>query len=478
MPFCVACGQSNSDAVRFCTSCGVQVAPSAAAAPTPSTTPPPVSVQSPVPPWQAPEGTSAEFGPAAAAPKKGRGVMVLLIAVAAVVVVVAGIFGGRMLLAGLTGGGGGTSSSWNGGTQPLGSAVTSEPEEVWSWSGADYEASVMAAGDRTIVSYFTDDGAALVALDSDGEEEWQIEPDHTDRLAMVAPEEELALLGPYEEGTGIEARSTKDGSLEWWEADLYPVAVTSEGVLGADSDGGIALLDFAGKERWSDSSDRYQIVDDAVYLLDGTEVRKVDLGSGDEKWSVDSDLDIAVDYDSLEMAASEQIVVLAGDGSAVAFAASDGEELWTEDYYPDEYSLSGVGRELVAIEELGDSEESIAGEITFYDADGERGDIDVDSEEYFYARAFEFGGDSYILDDGSGRIYDDQLEELGRFDGYLTPADGGIYGVEDDELSFYEIDQNQAVWSIDIGSSDEGFSLVPVDDAVIVVSEGQVTRYE
>ena len=157
----------------------------------------------------------------------------------------------------------------------------------------------------------------------------------------VIPDSDIFVMGPYEEGVGIEARSTDNGDFAWWFEDGNAAAITEAGVLfieqsAYDAEDGdytfdVGLLDSeTGEEIWRSQADSWEVQGDAVYLADGEELRKLDLSSGEENWSVNADVSLGADYPVLAVAAAKDMVVVGGEDEAVALSDSDGEELWRE----------------------------------------------------------------------------------------------------------------------------------------------------
>ena len=256
MTFCGSCGTQLTEGVRFCTSCG---SPVGSATPRPFASPDylgaPPAVQMPTP---------AQAPPAV---RRRRPSWQVFAAAAAVVAVA--VCGGVAFA--LTRGGGGETIGYDGVASPLAKAITSEPKEVWDWPvpgtdeyGPGY---VVAAGDDALVGYSSGGSAHVTALDSEGNELWEIEADHADWLRGVIPESDVFVLGPYEEGVGIEARSTENGDFAWWFEDGNVAALTEAGVLfsehGALDDDvdytfDMGLLDSeTGKEIWRSQTDSW-----------------------------------------------------------------------------------------------------------------------------------------------------------------------------------------------------------------------------
>ncbi|MGD9959425.1 PQQ-binding-like beta-propeller repeat protein [Nocardioides sp.] len=472
MRFCGSCGGQLSPGAKFCTVCGSPVQP----AETPIQAPPRAAASAS---WeqQAPRGV------------RRRWPLVLAAGVAVTLVMV----GGAVFVA-LQGGSDGESVGDNGVAAPLVKAVTSEPEEVWDWRVPhqdDYGyATIKVVGDRTLVGYPTDSGSLVTALDDQGDTVWEIEPDHLDWLNAAVPGTDNFLLGPYEDGSGIEARSVKDGSLAWWFEDGNAVAETEAGVLYVvwsdydeevtDYTQELGLLDGeTGEEIWTDEAEAWQVHGDDLYLTDGEEVRSLDMASGEENWSIGVDVDLDVDYPVLTLAAVKDMVVVGGTDRAVALSSKDGAQLWDQSLGSDESGPYRATSHLVYLEQSTDSEEFEDGEVRFFDSQGVAGSLPVDVDDYsFGSSTFDMGGVSYLIDSNNGLLYDEDLKVLGDYPGYLTPVSPGLYSTDEDELSYYEIGTSSPVWTLRLDGADYGIEVAPADGAVMVHEGDRVVRYE
>lgn len=359
----------------------------------------------------------------------------------------------------------------------LAGAVTAEPEEQWSWRPDGPTAGAAAVGDVLVVG--SDDQDGVTALDEDGDVLWTSD---VGGYAYSLPEhDDLVFVTSYE-GEDVVVLSVDDGEELWSVDGGYLTGSGDDGLFYTDVDEEeVGLLDAGtGDESWSvDGVDGHAVTDDAVYVLDGGELSRLEAGSGDEEWSVQTGVD-AGDDSYVSITATRDLVVL-GDDDVVAFDAGDGEELWSESGFEDgvEVGVYAADRVYLATTDYDEDEPSV--DATVYDREGAVGDLDLDRGDYFAPLTFEMNGTPYVYDYSSGRVFDEDLEEIGRYDGTVTFVDGGLYSLEEDgEVSYYELGSSSSAWSIDTGFAvDEEFygSVVALDERLVVVAEDQVVSY-
>lgn len=473
--FCGQCGVPLPGPVKFCPSCGqVQVAAS----------PPPVQPVQPVQPaaWQPPPPPA--YAPPAAPPSyeqldwsqppsqpRSRSRRALLLVGGLVLLLVVGGSVAAVLLLG------GNDSRLLGGGALVG-AVTEEPDEQWSWSPPGTVFGGVAVGDVLVVGSDGDEG--VTALDEDGKELWT--SDVGGYPYAFAEQDDVVLVSPLE-GEGTVVLSVETGEELWSFDDGYVSRATEDGLLRTtyEADQSLDLLDAkTGDELWSVSSgESFTVTDDAAYALDGGELSRIALDSGEEEWSISTDFR-ADDESYVWLAATDDMVVLS-DGDVAAFDADGGDELWTENGGDGtEVGVFSTSRVFLLQSDYTDDE--MLTEVTVYDRDGRVGDLDLDPEDYFSGLPFESGGKEYNLDFSAGRLFDEELEEIGQYDGTLALVDGGLYTHEEDgELSYYELGSGSPEWSVDGPVSDDeeyGASLVPFDDRLVVVTSDEVVSYK
>jgi hypothetical protein len=391
-------------------------------------------------------------------------------AVLAVLVVVGGVVGAVQLLGGSDG------DLADGGRLP--EAVTSEPEKAWTYDTDGY-ASVDHAGDTTIVSM--GEAGEVVALDEDGEELWSNDA-NSYGYAYVSPEDDGLVVVQGYESYGAGVLSADDGEELWFDEEAGSVVdVTDDGlfVSSYDEDGSASDLSLrdteSGDEKWSvpevQASD---VHDDAIFAVRDGELSRLDAKSGDSDWSVDLDLD-EDEYPSVT-AVDGMVVVSASD--VRAFAADDGDRLWSEELDSPDASVivGGFSADEVYVNETDYTEDETDEQVTIFDADGEVGELGIDNDESFYGVAFESGGTSYLLNYGDGSLYDDSLDRVGSYDGVLTVADEGLYSLEDDQLRFYEYAESSESWQLDVDYSDSP-SVYAGDGVVFVLVDEELTAY-
>ena len=257
---------------------------------------------------------------------------------------------------------------------------------------------------------------------------------------------------------------------------------TAESDSSEDAEGpaDIGLLDSeTGEEIWRSQADSWQVQGDTVCLTDGDTVRRLDLSSGEEKWSITADVDLDPDDPELTVAAAEDIVVVAGQDEAVALSASDGEELWRESLGDDGSGPFQATSTLVYLETEVDSDAEEDGEVRFFDGDGEVDSLPVDVDDYGFSSSwFEVGGESYLFDSYSLKLYDEDFEVVGDYPGWVRPVDPGLYSSDSGDLEYYEVGESSPVWSVPVADDEEDLWFTAVDDGVLVVAGDRVVRYE
>ena len=470
--FCGDCGVPLPGPVKFCPSCGHVLV--AASQPAPSAPPP--AWQPPPPPAYAPPATPPSYEqldwsqpqPQQQPRPRSRRAL-LLVGGLALLLVVGGSVAAVLLL-------GGNDSRLLGGGALVG-AVTEEPEEQWSWSPSGTVFGGAAVGDVLVVGSDGDEG--VTALDEDGEELWTSEVGGYPYT--YAGQDDVVFVSPLE-GEGTVVLSIETGE-ELWSFDGYLSRATEEGLVSTSyaDDQTLALLDAkTGDELWSiPSGESFTVTDDAAYVLDGSELTRFALDSGEEEWSIGTDFR-ADDESYVWLAATDDMVVLS-DGDVAAFDAGSGDELWTEDGL-EGTEVGAFSATRVYLLQSDYTDDEMLTEVSVYDRDGRVGDLDLDPEDYFSGLPFESGGDEYNLDFSAGRLYDEELEEIGQYDGTLALVDGGLYTHEEDgELSYYELGSGSPAWSVDgpVSDSEEyGASLVPFDDRLVVVTSDEVVSYK
>ena len=171
----------------------------------------------------------------------------------------------------------------------LAKAVTSEPDVVWDWlvpgSDEDAFAHVVAAGDDALVGHWSDGSTHVTALDSEGKELWEIEPDHEVWLhSVLFRTRRMFVMRPYEAeaGAGIEARSTEKAT-RVVVSGRKRHALTDAGVLftrgerrrRTTRDRDLGLLDTeTGEVIWGSDADSWVVEGDVVYVTDQGEAAK------------------------------------------------------------------------------------------------------------------------------------------------------------------------------------------------------------
>ncbi len=463
--FCGSCGTALATPPQpFCTSCG---RPTTAAAPVPAPAPAPA-------PHQPNPDVLGVGGPPPAVGGRRRWPVVVA-GVAALAVVGGGVVAATTLL------GGGDVRTSDG--TPLPSAVTSEPEEQWTYDYAgDYLSAAAGVGDRVVL---VDENGDVVGLDSDGDRDWTSDDHAASYLLAVPGHDDLVIVAGGEAG-GVGAISVDDGHELWWADSGYPVATLDGGLLIVDGSEESSTTDLlradpeSGDEKWrmGDVSN-FGVGGDTVYAVEDGELSRLDWGSGKADWSVEVPFDDLEDY--VQLAVTDKLVAMADD-DVWAYDSESGDELWT--YSPDDpdadVSIGAFSEDRVYVSESSYDEEFevSSSAVTVRDREGTVGEIDLDDDEYLYGSGLESGGKSWFVDLGNGDTYDEEVQRVASYDGTLTLADKGVYAVDSDSISFHEYGEDRAAWELDLPDDDsETRSVYAVDDALLVVDDGELTSY-
>ena len=368
----------------------------------------------------------------------------------------------------------------------LPSAVTSEPEEVWSYdygSEDSYLNDAVGVGDRVVL---VDDSGAAVGLDADGDEAWTADERSVSYAQAVPGHDDLVIVAGGE-GGGVGGLSTEDGDELWWTSSGFPVATAEGGLLVADgfeeaSSTDLAWLDAeSGDEKWRvEGVNNFSQDGDSVYVVRDDELSRLDLDSGKEDWSVDVSFDEDEDYIQVVVAGG---LVAVADDEVTAYDADGGDELWT--YSPDgsdaDLSIGAYAADRVYVSESSYDEdnETSSTTVSVRDRKGTVADLDLDEDEYFYGTGVEAGGTSWFVNLSESEIYDEDVKRVTSYDGALTLVDEGVYAAGSDSVEYYEYGESASEWELDLpgGDSESTVTLYAVDDGLLVVADGEVTAY-
>lgn len=468
MAFCGHCGSGVPDGQRFCASCGtpqnfeaLHPSPSAESRPPAEVGPSTIFVP------------SAESGPSRWMPSRLAGRSLVFATLALALVVAAGVVGLRLLNVGSA-----TATGWAGVPWTLEKAVKDRPDEVWTWEspGDSTVSSVLGVDDETLVSWSGDNGTGITALDHKGEKVWSRRGLGGLQLSQPGPGPDNVVLALGEEGGGS-ALSVQSGQELWELEDRFVVGAVDAGLIASDEDGGVALLDAqTGKRIWSEDSKAFAVYEDAVYLADEGELRRVRLSDGKEVWSIDNDA--SAGDGSISVAAGSGTVIVTDEDELFASATGDGGEQWTEqaDGDPQGAGQAPDDKIWVATSTTDDDTEDTSYEVKLYDSKGERESESL-GNDYFYGSLVNSGGKEYLLDYGSQTLFEDKLHDVGSVDGTITPVDSGFYSLDKGKLSFTEYGADEKSWDRRLGTPDE-VQLAPANGAVLGYEQSTVTRYE
>jgi predicted lipoprotein with Yx(FWY)xxD motif len=439
--------------------------------------------------------TPQQGTPLSAPPSGGNGRKLgLALGIAGLVLVLVGVgafFAIRALRGGDGGDGGSTTTAdesqdtYNG-SIPLAAAVTSEPEEVWSYHLDDSGVAVSPAGERTYLAwggYTEDEPLKLAALDENGEEDWTLTRNIEGYSAGPAAGSDIIYVVPYADDDGaygdIQAISGEDGTTLWTTPGGSMVDYQADGVIVASDDGKLRRLDPTGDVSWEvEAGDARAIGRDVIYTITGDTLAAYDVETGEETWTADTSA--ACESYTCYATASRDIVLIGNSSTsrATAFSTEDGSMLWAEDGYGYDHYVGNTGNDLVYIQQTPDSTTDTDGEVVFYDTEGEVGTLPVAVEDYwFYSSEVSIYETNYLMDWTTTTLYQPDLTEVTTFDGPMAFVSGGAYTVTDDTLAYQHLgEDDEPLWSIPVTGS---VSNIQIDDkAVILVGTDEITRYE
>lgn len=337
--------------------------------------------------------------------------------------------------------------------------VTGRPEQAWTWRtpGDGSLLSTVAEDDAVYLSYYTDSGAQVVALSHGGEEAWSQAMSTGDYLIGVA--DDSLLVGPSEDATGVCALDVEDGTTRWCADTAWTALTVDEGVLTV-SDGEIALLDSeSGTRRWQVPMDNYGLSAEALYVVAGDELRRIELRTGAEDWAVATGLD----DDWVTVSATDDVVAVSGADQVRAFDTDDHSLAWS-----DGGDIGSVGVALddwIYVARYGD--ENADGEVRFFDAAGQQALLPTDPESYFSPVSFHTDGEAYLFDGSSGILYrGEELDLVRQYRGTFTPVRDGAYVVNQGTLTYHRFADPQPVWELPLVAEDEYVTVIPTDGAV------------
>lgn len=469
--FCGACGSPLAPDLRFCTSCGEPVGGPVGAPPQQPTAPqqpvaPPAyafaAQSAPPPPPEILGSDGWASSPPPGSPAEPPRRRLLLVGGLATVLVLAG--GGTAAVFLL----GGEGSHLVGG-QELPGAVSSEPERVWSWSAPAEVYGGVATDDVLILG--NSESGEVWAFDHDGEERWSTELPLGGGVHLASADGEVLIAGAYE-GYGLTGLSADDGK-ELWTFDEGYTSYLHDDVVVWGSEEEIGALDLAtGEELWRHDGSALAAIGDVVAVVDGDEVSRLALRSGESEWTSSFRTD---EEDYPEIAVNDEMIAVGGTEGATAYAMDDGKELWSVPGGPDGAGVGVFSPTEVTVSERDFESEDAEARVSVHDREGERGVLDVD-DSYAYFSSVEMGGETYAFEGSSGRVYDAEYDIVGRYPGYVSFVDGGLYAAEDGQVSYYEIGEASPVWEMS-GPDPEYAGVLAADGLVVVYAGNEVTAY-
>lgn len=455
--FCSRCGHEVGETDSYCPACGLALSPATIASS------PPILVDDP---GQRTRDTAYDGGgdaldlvegPAGAGgdkPVRRRPRRVALAGIGVMLVALVGA--GAWFAAGDRGSGTVFYSSY--GDSPLNDPVTSQPEERWRVDvPSDGGTWVVSGGDVTFISTQGTNGATTIrAIEDDGEERWSVEAEADTYPATTSDDGSVLLVLPwaYDESSTrrVQALSAEDGTL-LWSGEGEPGRFTDDGlVLVRDSE--VTMVDIRdGTEVWSLArGDGLGANSDLVLALDNGTLTAHDIDTGEVRWDTDRELP-CVGGSRCVIAASDEVVLVKGGIDLVAYDANNGDLLWKE-RVDETAEIGAANAELVFARDAIDSESNNAGSAVFYDSVGERGEVALPAEEpWFFPVGLDTADGSFLLDWGSGTVYDDEIRKVDQIDGDLTMTGGGVYALDGDTVSYHRFDQRDPVWTLAFGTA-------------------------
>ena len=351
---------------------------------------------------------------------------------------------------------------------PLDQPVTDEPDLAWSWEASDTVGSVATLGDDTFVT----DGGDVVALDEDGEERWttsvddigyvRADPEHDDFVLVIASEESAITAISVDDGDEL---WNVDGDLEVWADDFLLTSTDEE----------LARVDPAdGDEVWSvDIEGDAGASPDAAYVVKNGELRKLSVADGDEEWTVDVDVE---DSDFGNIAVADGYVALSGETEVVAFDGESGDELWTEDAGPDGASIGLMSPTQVFVAPVG-----LRVRRRRHRRRLRRGRQGREHRFRVGVLLRGAGASRVVTTTPSTTATGSSTTRSSTRSGakHQSPTalvDGGIYELEDGELSYFGFDEKKAVWTVSDDFAEEAY-LGSGDGRIYVLDGDELLTY-
>lgn len=454
--FCGSCGAPQTGPGSFCVNCGAPLGqPDVASFPGPA----PLPTPAPRPPGS-----------------RRRHALIAGGAALGLVVVAGGV-----ALALKLGGDGSSSDRAGTGSSQLRevSAVTESPTQSWTWTSSESGEGLGTTADGDLVVVSNAETGEVTRLDAEGTEVWRGDGVFVQSLDAA---NDLVWVSTEWEGDGFAALDAETGAELWRKSDFNFSNRLADGRVWATrfSDASQtyegAVFDTDGQALWELDADSFLVAGNDVVRVEGDEVSVLDAASGDERWAVEPGLALDPDYPALRVATTDEMVVVNGVDTVVAYDLESGEELWTEtdDYGSSSFSSAGG---LAYFQFSGDSDTYEDGRCVVFDTTGLIETVTFAYDDYFSLSHLLVGGDDYYTDYNSGIVYDRSLQPVSSFDGDVVPAGQGFYQVFNGELSYQLLDGTEK-WARQVGDPDGYAQVTPLDGRLLVTQDDAVTNYE
>ncbi len=314
----------------------------------------------------------------------------------------------------------------------------------------------------------TEDDEVMAYDAGSGDEAWE------DPVRFEEAYDGVSIDGVFLVSTSEEtvALSPDDGD-ELWSADGSPVGHLDGAALLVefDADSGDAttrLVDLDdGDERWEVDGRVAVCTDDAAVTVDGGDVSRIDLSSGDEVWSESVD-------ESWSASCGDGAVVVESDAGAVVLAMEDGDEIGDVEQDDPE---SGIGVAVVGEDVFVATGDQV---VRHQVSGGDLEEVWSEGGPDFAYDLLPIGGDRLLV------VGEDELEVLSTTDGEsggrlrideesrFDMTSRSVLVLDDDGIEAHDLDGLDEQWSLSV---DDGTDITVGGDRVFVLAQDELLAF-